>query len=84
MGKAASRGKQATNAPRDSAGVETTAWTEGICRNHGKPSAAAMATQPAAREGQAGPRTVAERLVVAAKPGNSGGAKGPQFKDQRQ
>jgi hypothetical protein len=38
----------------------------------------------AAREGQARPRAVAERLVVASKPGNSGGAKGPQFKDQRQ
>lgn len=36
-----------------------------------------------AREGQARPRQVAERLVVATKPGNSGGAKGPQFKDQR-
>jgi hypothetical protein len=43
MGKAALRGKQATDAPRDSAGVETTAWTEGIHANHGKPSAAAPA-----------------------------------------
>jgi hypothetical protein len=36
-----------------------------------------------AREGQARPEQVTERLVVAMKPGNSGGAKGPQFKDQR-
>ena len=37
-----------------------------------------------AREGQARPQQVTERFVVASKPGNSGGAKGPQFKDQRQ
>ena len=36
--------------------------------------------QPDAREGQAGRRGVAERLVVPMKPGNAGGAKGPQFK----
>lgn len=35
--------------------------------------------QPATREGQAGPRRMAERPVVAMKPGNAGGAKGPQF-----
>jgi hypothetical protein len=39
--------------------------------------------QPDAREGQAGLRGVAERFVVAMKPGNSGGAKGPQFKSER-
>ena len=27
--------------------------------------------------------SVAERPIVARKPGNAGGAKGPQFKDQR-
>ena len=37
--------------------------------------------QPDAREGQAGLREVAERSVVATKPGNAGRAKGPQFKD---
>ena len=42
---------------------------------------AAWDRQLDAREGQAGPREVAERSVVASKPGNSGGAKGPQFKD---
>jgi RNA-directed DNA polymerase len=36
--------------------------------------------QPELREEQAGPHEVAERFVVAKKPGNAGGAKGPQFK----
>ena len=37
--------------------------------------------QPDAREGQAGPDRVAERLVGPLKPGNAGGGKGPQCKD---
>ena len=41
---------------------------------------AARDRQLESREGQAGPCGVAERLVVARKPGNAGGAKGPQFK----
>ena len=45
------------------------------------PAVAARDRQPDAREGQAGPRGVAERLVVPTKPGNAGGGKGPQFKD---
>ena len=49
---------------------------------HGKPLAvAARDRQPDSREGQAGPRGVAERFVVARKPGNAGGAKEPWFKD---
>ena len=36
--------------------------------------------QPTTREGQVGPFEVAERPVGARKPGNAGGAKGPQFK----
>jgi len=36
--------------------------------------------QPDAREGQAGPAGVADRLVVPTKPGNSGGGKGPELK----
>jgi len=44
------------------------------------PSARARDPQPDAREGQAGPTGVADGLVVATKPGNSGGAKGPEFK----
>jgi hypothetical protein len=44
------------------------------------PSARASDPQPDTREGQVGPTGVADRLVVATKPGNSGGAKGPEFK----
>ena len=40
-----------------------------------------FAFQLGSREGQARPVEMAERLVVVLKPGNSGGAKGPQFKD---
>src|SRR3954471_23998482 len=36
--------------------------------------------QPTTREGQVGPSEVAERPVRTLKPGNAGGAKGPQFK----
>ena len=35
--------------------------------------------QPDAREGQAGPCGVADRLVVPLKPSNAGGGKGPDF-----
>ena len=42
---------------------------------------AACDRQRDAREGQARLRKVAERSVVVMKPGNAGGAKGPQFKD---
>ena len=45
------------------------------------PAVAARDRQRDAREGQARPCGVTERLVVAMKPGNAGGAKGPQFKD---
>ena len=38
------------------------------------------ALQPDAREGQAGPDRVAERLVIPLKPDNTGGGKEPQFK----
>ena len=37
-------------------------------------------TQPAAREGQAGPSEESERFIVPTKPGNAGGGKGPWFK----
>ena len=36
--------------------------------------------QPTTREGQVGPFEVAERPVGARRPGNAGGAKGPEFK----
>ena len=49
---------------------------------HGKPhSAETRDLQPDAREGQAGPGGVADRPVVPRKPGNSGGGKGPEFKN---
>jgi hypothetical protein len=41
------------------------------------PAVEAWDLQPDAREGQAGPCGVTERLVVPMKPGNSGGGKGP-------
>ena len=49
---------------------------------HGKPDTAeGSGLQPDAREGQAGTDRVTEGLVVPTKPGNAGGGKGPQFKD---
>ena len=44
------------------------------------PAVIAVGDQLAARERQAGPYGVAERLVVPMKPGNAGGGKGPQLK----
>ncbi len=59
-----------------------TACRHGDGAQHGKPDVAeGRDLQPDAREGQAGPDRVAERLVVPLKPGNAGGGKGPQFKD---
>jgi hypothetical protein len=55
--------------------------THGRRLQHGKPhSAEARDLPPDAREGQAGPGGVADRLVVPTKPGNSGGGKEPEFK----
>ena len=68
-------------APSGPTGVMATA--RGQQEKHGTretPTAAARDRQPEAREGQAGPTGVAERLVVPLKPGNSGGGKGPPFK----
>ena len=59
-----------------------TACRHGDGVQHGKPDVAeGRALQPDAREGQAGPDRVAERLVVPLRPDNAGGGKGPQFKD---
>jgi len=52
---------------------------EEIERNTGSPIGE-VDLQPEAREGQAGPIGVTDRSVVPAKPGNSGGGKGPEFK----
>jgi hypothetical protein len=55
--------------------------THGEPRQHGKPhSAEVRDLEPDAREGQAGPYGVADRLVVPMKPVNAGGGKGPEFK----
>src|SRR5437868_14559799 len=51
--------------------------------NTGSPSGDRGKDQLATRERQAGPCGVAERPVVPMKPGNAGGGKGPQLKDQR-
>ena len=62
-----------------SAGVMAMAcMQEEIWRNTGSPSGGS--TQPEAREGQAGPCGVTDRLAVPLKPGNAGGGKGPEFK----
>ena len=54
--------------------------THGKLLQQGKPQRWEARSQPDAREGQAGPPGVADRLVVPGKPGNSGGGKGPEFK----
>ena len=50
---------------------------------HGKPAVTAAATATGSPRGSGPVASVAERPIVAMKPGNAGGAKGPQFKDQR-
>ena len=50
--------------------------------NTGSPSGDRLGDQLAARESQAGPFGVAERLVVLMKPGNAGGGKGASVKDE--
>jgi hypothetical protein len=54
--------------------------THGKLLQHGKPQRREARSQPDAREGQAGPFGVADRLVVPGKPSNFGGGKGPEFK----
>ena len=64
-----------------SAGVVATACMHGIVAEHGKPDTAeGRDLQPDAREGQARPGWVTERLIVPMKPGNAGGGKEPQFR----
>jgi hypothetical protein len=78
-GRPARQGKSATRAPRRSTGVETMACIEGMHMKHGKPRTAAAATATESPRGPGPAVSVAERLVVAMKPGNAGGAKGPHF-----
>ena len=49
-------------------------------RNTGNPSGDRLGDQLTPRERQVGLSGVRERLVIAMKPGNSGGGKGPQLK----
>ena len=65
---------------RSCRGIGDGMQTQGIRRNTGSPSGDRGLGQPVARESQAGPFGVAERLVVPRKPGNAGGGKGPQLK----
>ena len=61
-------------------GISDGMQAKGTIRNTGSPSGDRGVDQLAARERQAGPRGMAERLAVPMKPGNSGGGKGPQLK----
>src|SRR5271156_4927624 len=68
--------------PCDPTGVLATACRqEETTRNTGSPGGAGAWPERELREEQARPCGVAERLVVAMKSGNAGGAKGPQFKE---
>ena len=65
----------------DSAGVVTSAcMQEEVVWNTGSPCGGERDPQSGPRERQAEPLRVAERPVVARKPGNAGGAKGPWFR----
>src|SRR3954453_599930 len=55
--------------------------THGELLQHGKPHRRGARPRPDAREGQAGPPGGADGFVVPGKPGNSGGGKGPEFKE---
>jgi len=82
LGESRCRWGKTSDSLIESAGVVATACMQGNGTQHGKPIAMKGSDlQPAAREGQAGSGWVAERSVVPTKPGNSGGGKGPQFKD---
>jgi hypothetical protein len=53
---------------------------KGTIHNTGSPSGDRSMDQLAARERQAGPTGMAERLALPLKPGNASGGKGPQLK----
>jgi hypothetical protein len=55
--------------------------THGKLLQHGKPHRREAKSQLESREGQAGPFGVADGFVVPGKLGNSGGGKGPEFKE---
>jgi hypothetical protein len=66
---------------RSRRGIGNGMSTHGGQLQHGKPRLVeARDLQPEAREGQTGPRGVADRPVVLPTPGNAGRGKGPEFK----
>jgi hypothetical protein len=85
------RGIQGTHSEEDGSTSERFHGPAGVlamaCRHRKSyatreaPTVMARDHQRDAREGQTRPDGASERFVVAMKPGNSGGAKEPQFKD---
>ena len=84
MGKAGTgQYESEINAVRVHRGIDDGMLAKGVLWQHGKSRAERRQTakQPAAREGRAGLHGMAERPVLPTKPGNTGGGKGPWFKD---
>ena len=61
-------------------GISDGMQAKGTTHNTGSPSGDRGVDQLAARERQAGPTGMTERLEVPLKPGNAGGGKEPQLK----
>ena len=81
LGNWGSQPREATRTSGPTGVMATACLTEGDPTQHGKPRAVeARDLQPDAREGQAGPAGVTDRLAVPLTPGNSGRGKGPEFK----
>ena len=76
-------GDETTTASPGPVGVMTVARTERISKQHEKSNVAGAVPKPMSREGRVGLRWMAERPIVALKPGNYGGAKEPQFEEVR-
>ena len=81
QGKLPPLGKRAiTRTQRLHRGSGNSTYTTGTDATRETPSRGSGASQPDAREGQAGRGGESEGLVVPEKPGNAGGGKGPLFK----
>src|SRR5207249_11903271 len=81
IGRAAADGTVRANADHQTCrGNGDGKQTKLTSSNTGSPSGDRRSDQPAARESQAGPFGVTERLVVLMKPGNAGEGKEPQLK----
>ena len=76
-------GDETTTASPGPVGVMTVARTERNSKQHEMSNEAGAVPKPMSREGRVGLRWMAERPIVVTKPGNSGGAKGPQFEEVR-